>query len=58
MALLKKKTSEADAYDQAGDEAAKQGRHNSAEMFYDMAAGERVETERNRRNEGRKSRKS
>lgn len=57
MELPKKKTSEADAYSQAGDEAAKQGRHDSAEMFYDMAAGERIEAEHERRNEGRKARK-
>lgn len=45
------KDTEADAYDKAGDEAATRGQHNSAEMFYGMAAGERVEADRARRRE-------
>jgi len=46
MALLKKNTSEAEAYNQAGDKAAAEGRHNSAEMFYDMAAAEQTAADR------------
>lgn len=46
MALLKKNTSEAEAYNQAGDAAAKQGRTDSAEMFYDMAAAEQTAADR------------
>lgn len=37
---------EADAYDEAGDKAAAEGQHNSAELFYTMAADERIEAER------------
>jgi len=46
MALLKKNTSDAEAYNQAGDDAAKQGRTDSAEMFYDMAVAEATDADR------------
>lgn len=37
---------EADAYDEAADEAAAEGRHDSAEMFRGLAADKRIEAER------------
>lgn len=51
------KNNEADDYDKAGDDAAERGSRNSAEMFHDMAASERVEAENDRRNENRKPRR-
>lgn len=40
------KNDEADAYNKAGDQAAKRGDHNTAEMFYDFAAEEQVDADR------------
>jgi len=51
MALLKKNASEAEAYNQAGDKAAADGRTNSAEMFYDMAVDAQKKANQARRGE-------
>lgn len=43
---MTRQSAEARDYDQAARDAAARGRHNSAEMFRDMAAKAEVNTER------------